>query len=169
MRSTWLRPVVCVVGLLLAAGLCAAAPPSVSVAFAPATSVKWSAYGASESRVLRDAIVAAVTRAGACTRDRADLEITVTVEEATPTHPTAAQLAADPALSPTRSKLLGGARLRAEVRDSGQHPLTTVGHSYFARTLALGSSSLDPWADARLAIDQFAVKLAAACRELPPG
>jgi hypothetical protein len=36
-----------------------------------------------------------------------------------------------------------------------------------AATLRLGSASLDPWADARLAIDEFAARLAVACRDLP--
>jgi hypothetical protein len=36
-------------------------------------------------------------------------------------------------------------------------------------SLPLGSVSLDPWADARLAIDGFAAKLGAACRHLSSG
>ena len=167
MSSNWLRPLMCVAGLLLAASLSAAAPPAVSVAFAPSVAAKWPVYGAKESQVLEDAIVAAVTRAGACQREGGDLGITVTVEEVAPTHPTVAQRAANPSLSPTLSKSLGGAQLTAEVRDQHGRVLTVVKYDHYPPTLGLGSSSLDPWADARLAIDGFAVKLAAVCRGLP--
>ena len=159
-------------GLLLAAALPAAAlraaaPPATTVAFAPAVASRMQSYGEEQRVTLERAIVAAVDRVAAGTPAMTGLEIAVTVEDVAPTHLTPAQLAADPAASAVHNKSLGGAQLSAEVRDASHHVLTVVHHSYFARTLALGSSSLDPWADARLAIDQFAVKLAAACRALP--
>jgi hypothetical protein len=40
-------------------------------------------------------------------------------------------------------------------------------YRYFAPTIDVGSVARDPWADARLAIDGFAGKLATACRNLP--
>jgi len=48
-----------------------------------------------------------------------------------------------------------------------QHVLTTASYRYFAPTITAGSGARDPWADARLAIDGFAGKLAAVCRDLP--
>lgn len=153
--------------LLLAAALSAAAPAATTIEFAPAVLAKMHGYGEDQRVTLTNAIVAAVGHAAATTPAMAGLEIAVTVEDVTPTHLTPAQLAADPAASAVHNKSLGGAQLTAEVRDAGHRVLTVVHHSYFAPTLELGSSSLDPWADARRAIDQFAVKLAAACRSLP--
>jgi len=43
-----------------------------------------------------------------------------------------------------------------------------VSYRYFAPAITVGSPSRDPWADARLAIDGFAGKLADACRTLAP-
>jgi hypothetical protein len=162
----WLRRCALAGGLLLAAAL-SLAGPATTVGFAPAVLVKMRGYGDDQREVLQQAIVAAVAREAGRTRAMAALEIAVTVEDVAPTRPTPAQLAADPGMSPTLSKSLGGAQLRAEVRDADHHPLTVVNHSYFAPTLELGSRAFDPWADARLSIDQFAVKLAAACRALP--
>jgi hypothetical protein len=92
----------------------------------------------------------------------------VTVEDLAPTRLTRKQLADNPSLDVVRSKSLGGAELKGEVRDAERRLLTTVSYRYFAPTLPLGSASRDPWADARLAIDGFAGKLADACRKLPP-
>ena len=64
------------------------------------------------------------------------------------------------------SKSLGGAELKGEVLDAQQHVLTTVSYRYFAPTITVGSVARDRWADARLAIDGFAGKLAAVCRNL---
>jgi hypothetical protein len=153
-------------GLLLAAALPAAEPPVTTIEFSPAVEAKLHSYGEDQRTLLQNAILVAVGRAAATSPAMAGREIAVRVEDVTPTHPTPAQLAADPAMSAARSKFLGGAQLTAEVRDANHHVLTVVNHSYFAYTLELGSSSLDPWADARLAIDQFGVKLAAACRGL---
>ncbi len=90
----------------------------------------------------------------------------MTVRDITPTHPTRKQLADDPAVDLTQTKFIGGAELAGEVRDANRQRLATVTYRHFPQTLALGSASPDPWADARLAIDQFAVKLAAACHDL---
>ncbi len=163
----WARRLALAGGLLLAGTLAAAAPPATTVGFAPAVVAKLQSYGEDQRATLKEAILAAVGRAAATTPAMAGLEIAVTVEDVTPTHLTPAQLAADPAASAVHNKFLGGAQLTAEVRDANHRVVTAVHHSYFARTLELGSSSLDPWADARLAIDQLAVKLAAACRALP--
>ena len=59
-----------------------------------------------------------------------------------------------------------GAELKGEVRDAQQHLLTTVSYRYFAPDITAASPARDPWADARVAIDGFAAKLAAAIRDL---
>jgi hypothetical protein len=166
---TGLRRLVPAAGLCLAAALPALEPPATTVEFAPAVMAKMQDYGEDQRAPLADAILAAVAREAGRTRAMSGLEITVTVEDVAPTRPTRAQLAANPAISVTHSKSLGGAQLRAEVRDAHHTVLTVVEHSYFAPTLGLGSPSFNPWGDADRAIDQFAVKLAAACRDLPRG
>jgi hypothetical protein len=153
--------------LLLAGALPAAEPPQITIELAPAAAEKMHTFGEEERAMLQAAIRAALERETAKVPAAAGVQIAVTVEDLAPTHPTRAQLAADPAASAAQTKFLGGAALSAELRDANDHVLKAVNHDYSARTLGLGSSSLDPWADARLAIDQFAVKVAAACRDLP--
>jgi len=153
--------------LLLAGALPAAEPPRITIEFAPAAAEKMQTFGEEERATLEAAIRTALRRETAKAPAAAGVEIAVTVEDLAPTHPTRAQLAANPAASAAQTKFLGGAALTAELRDANHHVLRSVKHDYSARTLGLGSSSLDPWADARLAIDQFAVKVAAAYRDLP--
>ena len=124
-------------------------------------------YGVDEEGVLRAAIVTAVSRALAPVALPRPLGAHITVENVAPTRPTRAQAFANPGLDDLRSKSLGGAALTAELRDAQGHLVTTVSYRYFAPTLASGSVAYDPWADARLAIDGFAARLAAAARALP--
>jgi len=154
-------------GLLLGGPLSAGEPPATTIEFAPAAAAKMQDYGENERATLEAAIRAAVAREAAKTPAMAGLQIAVTVVDVAPTHPTREQLANNPAASPVLTKFIGGAELAGEVRDANQHVVATVTHSYFARSLELGSSSIDPWGDARRAIDQFALKLAAACRDVP--
>jgi hypothetical protein len=154
------------------AGLCLAAPVqageiSVSaVDFAPAVAVKMQdEYGQSEAATLRSAIVSAVARASG--RAPARCTVAVTVRDVAPTHPTRRQSADNPALDVIRTRYLGGADLRGELRDSKHQALGGVSYRYYAPALALGSISVDAWGDARLAIDGFAARLASACREAP--
>ena len=142
--------------------------PEVSVEFAPRAHAQLQRYGADEAGVLRAAILAAVSRATGRVRIARRLTVTVTVQDLAPTRPTRKELADDPALDPVSSRFQGGAELTGEVRDPEQRVLATISHRRFPATLELGSASLDPWADARLAIDEFAHRLAAACRDLPP-
>jgi len=154
-------------GMLCAAALVALEPPATTVEFAPAVRAKMQDYGEDQRAPLAAAILKAVAREAGRTPAMSGLEIAVTVEDVAPTRPTPAQLAANPSISVTHSKSLGGAQLKAEVRDAHHKLLTVVEHSYFAPTLALGSPAFDPWADAGRAIDQFARKLAVACRDAP--
>jgi hypothetical protein len=161
---------VCAAGaaLLLAPGLPAAPLAVTGIDFAPAVNAKWPEYGEAEAATLRKAIRAAVAREKECSAVPTGVSVNVTVEDLAPSRPTREQLAASPSLDVVHSKSLGGAELKGEVLDAQQHVLTTVSYRYFAPTITLGSAARDPWADARLAIDGFAGKLAAACRNLPP-
>jgi len=135
-----------------------------TIDFAPqVTSALEHQYGSAEEARLRTAILEAVSRETAHIAMPPGLTVTVLLEEVAPTRPTREQLSTDPALDITATKYIGGAALMGTVRDSGQQVVATTKYRYFPLTLALGSASRDPWADARLAIDQFAVKLAAAC------
>jgi hypothetical protein len=120
-------------------------------------------YGVDEEGVLREAIREALARALAPLALPRPLGAHVTVENVVPTRPTRAQLDANPSLDGFRSKSVGGASLSAELRDRDGHLVTTVKYQYFAQSLASGSPVPEPWADARLAIDGFAARVAAAC------
>ena len=143
-----------------------AQPIATAVVFAPAVAAKMRRYGAAERATLQSAILSAVLHQSGCNAVSAELAVTVTVDDVAPTRPTPEQLSDDPSLNVVRTKYLGGAELTGVVRDAGQRVVATVTYRYFPQTLALGSVSLDPWADARLAIEGFAHKLAAACRDL---
>jgi hypothetical protein len=156
-----------VVGWLLAPVLLAGELSVAAIDFAPRVTTKLQRYGADEAATLRSAILAAVARETGRVAMPANLAVTVRVQDIAPTHPTAKQVSDDPAVDAARTKYLGGAELIGYVRDANQHLLATVTYRHSAPTLVQGSASLDPWADARLAIDQFAAKLAAACRDLP--
>jgi hypothetical protein len=154
-------------GLLLAPALLGGELSAVTIDFAPPVTTKLQRYGAAEAATLRAAILAALARETGRVAMPAGLAATVMVQDLAPTHPTRQQVSDDPAVDAVRTKYLGGAALIGYVRDAKQHVVAVVTYRHFAPTLAQGSASLDPWADARLAIDQFAAKLAAACRDLP--
>lgn len=140
-----------------------------TVTFAPAVAAKMPEYGEGELRTLESAVDTALTRATLRVPLPAGARVRVTFEELAPSHPTRAQLMANPSLDPTRTRSLGGAALSGEVREASGRVLATARHRYFPPTLKEASASLDPWADARRAIDQFATKLAAAYRDRTRG
>ena len=146
-----------------------AAEPGITVTFAPAVVSQMASYGEGERATLESAIDTALANALRGSPLPAGATIHVTVEEAAPSHPTRAQQMANPAMDPTWTHFLGGAALSAEVHDASGRVLSKASHRYFPPTITMGSVSLDPWADARRAIDQFAAKVAAAVRELPRG
>jgi hypothetical protein len=165
--SSRLPVTVCSAALLSATALPAAELLVTGIDFAPAVNAKWPEYGEAEAATLRKAIRAAVAREKECAAVAAGVGVNVTVEDLAPTRLTRRQLADNPSLDVVHSKSLGGAELKGEVLDAQQHVLTTVSYRYFAPTITVGSASRDPWADARLAIDGFAGKLATACHKLP--
>ena len=155
-----------VAAVLLYTPAAIAGPLSVTaVEFAAPATVELQSYGADEGPVLRAAILAAVSRETARLAIAKTLTATIVVQDIAPTHPTRKQLSDNPGLHAVRSKSLGGAEMTGYLRDQDQHVVSTVTLRHFAPTLEEGSASADPWADARLAIDRFAAKLAAACRD----
>lgn len=156
----------CAAALLLAPLLAAAELDVRQVDFAPAVSAKLQEYGEAEGAAVRDAIVAAVVHASRQGAVPAGLSVTVTVLDLAPSRLTRKQLNDNPSLDLVHSKSLGGAELKADVRDGQQRLLKTVSYRYFAPDITAGSPARDPWADARVAIDGFAQKLTSACRDL---
>ncbi len=154
--------------LLLAHAAFAQHPQEATVAFDPAvTALFQKDYGTNEAGALRSSIVAALAKEASHAAIPEGLTLKVTVRRVTPTHPTMKQQLDDPSLNPVRSRSLGGADLVGEVRNSTQQVVATVDYSNFADVLPAGAVSLDPWADARLAIDAFAAKFAATWDKLP--
>jgi hypothetical protein len=165
LRTAW---VAISASLLLAQTAFAAASGETTVAFDPAvTALMQRTYGLKEADVLRSDILAAVAKEQSHAPIPDGLIVKVTVRKVMPTHPTMQQQLDDPSLSPARTRYLGGAELVGEVLDAKQQVLATVNYRNFADVLPAGSPSLDPWADARQAIDAFAAKLAATWDKLP--
>jgi hypothetical protein len=163
-----------IIGLLLTplaplAQLLAAGPATATVDFSPSAQAKLERYGKDESVVLQARIQSAVVRA--CEKANVPTGITfaITVEDIAPTHPTREQLKASPALDPVKTHYLGGADLTGYLRDGHNQVLATVRHSYFPPSVNWRSPSFDPWADANVAIEQFADQMGAACRRVPAG
>jgi hypothetical protein len=154
--------------VLLGRAVYAETPREATVSFDPAVAASiQKAYGAKEAGVLRSAILTALANEERRATIPDGLTLKITVHQVLPTHPTMKQQLDNPSLSPVHTRYLGGADLVGEVRDSKQQVLATIGYRNFVDVLASGSPSLDPWADARLAIDSFAAKFAATWDKLP--
>jgi len=151
--------------LLCASPSLAGEPVRATVDFAPRAAMQLERYG--DNELLRSAILAALARETGRVPTPRGLTVTVLVKAIEPTRPTRAEQNADPAVDPVKSKHLGGAELVGYIRDAQGNIATTVTYRYFPVNIGFGSVSSDAWADARLAIDQFAVNVAAACRDLP--
>lgn len=161
-------------GLLLTpfaplAQLHAAGPITATVEFSPSAQAKLERYGKDEGAVLQARIQTAVVRACEKSHPPAGISFAITVEDIAPTRPTPEQLNASPALDPVKTHYLGGADLTGYLRDSHNQVLATVKHSYFPASLKWRAQSFDPWADANIAIEQFADQMGAACRRVPAG
>jgi hypothetical protein len=166
-RAKGLASVLGILGLVLATVSPAAQLPEATVDFAPAVAASLhDRYGEDETAVLRSAIVTAVARETQKVTVPSGLTVTVTVRDIAPTRPTLHQLSTDPAMDVERTRFIGGADLAGVVRDAHGHLVVNVMYRYYPPTLEMGSVVRDAWADARRAIDQFAVKLAAACRRI---
>ena len=123
------------------------------------------AYGLEEREALRGYVAESLTRAiGRSIAARAaahGLSVEVVLDDARPTHPTRRQLADDPSIDFLSSVSLGGAALTGAVRSADGRVLARVAYRHFAPDLASVSPAASAWADARVAIEGFAVEVAA--------
>jgi len=143
-------------------------PTTVTVDFSPPVQIKLQRYGKEEGAVLQARIEAAVV--SACDKGGkvpAGVTLAITVLDVVPSYATREQLNADPSIDPVSTHYLGGADLTGSLRDSKSQVLATVKHRYYPPSLKWRSRSFDPWADANIAIEQFADKVGAVCRRLP--
>ena len=157
------------IALLLAAALQAhaGAQPEIAVSVSSALQARLEQrYGAEEGAVLRGFVTDSLGKALArrATAPPADLRIEVVLDDARPSHPTRRQSLDEPSIDPLRSRSLGGAELEGTVRDASGRLLASVSHQHFPSDFATASAAGDPWADARIAIDQFTALLA---RKIP--
>lgn len=88
--------------------------------------------------------------------------IEIEIVDAEPNRPTMRQLSDQPALDYIRSFSIGGAELRAVLRDAEGNVLTEVGHRNYNQSLAEfhGVPPAGTWSEARRAIRAFANKVA---------
>lgn len=121
-------------------------------------------FGVAEGTVLQRDVSQQLARATAKGCGSGSQSIAVVIEHAAPTHPTRQQLSDNPSLDYLRSVFLGGATLSASVYAADHAELARLSHSYYPDTLPRASASGYAWADAHLAIGQFADKVAAFCR-----
>lgn len=121
-------------------------------------------YGAREGEYLRDAVTEALSRAlarrGATVTDGAPVTVEVTIVDADPNRPTFEQLGHRPGLDPLRSISIGGAELRAVLRDSSGETISEVTHRRYNHDLREVTGAESTWTEARHAIRQFATKVA---------
>lgn len=121
-------------------------------------------YGAHEVPVLRAQVVDRVTQSLKSAGDRCTLGLEVTIERASPTHPTMQQQLDNPSLDPRRSVVRdSGASLTGQVLDSSGHVLATVKYDHFNGYQPGLAPAKDPWSEARVAIDGLSHRLVDAC------
>ena len=108
-----------------------------------------SSYGTAEAAVLRRAVAESLAgtlqSAGARVVPNGVATIEVTIEEATPSHPTSYQSARNPSIDRHNSVSLGGAMLSAVLRGTQGQVIDRVSVRRYARNLAEVSNSPDPW------------------------
>jgi hypothetical protein len=158
-----LRGALALLGLLAATTAVAGSPP-INVTISPALTEHLDrSLGVEEGPVLQRIVTQAVTKAIAPDRCRDTARIDITLREADPSHPTRRQLVDQPGLDFLRSKSIGGAALSAKLFNADGQVIDTVDYRRYPPTLQFGSVAADTWSDARLAIDDFAAKLASDC------
>lgn len=120
-------------------------------------------YGAREAEYLNETLTRYVSEALA--RHNAtpsDVRIELTIVEASPNRPTRQQLFDTIGLDPIRSISVGGAELRAVLRDGSGAVVGEVEHRYFSPDLLSASYSAATWGDAQRSMRRFAEKVAVA-------
>jgi hypothetical protein len=159
-----LMPTVC--GLAaLAFAQSAAAVTVAPISFSPEFEAELNdEIGVREGDILRRdaerAVAAALARRGVAL-DGAGGTIEIVIVDATPNRPTLEQLSDEPGLDYMRSISIGGAELRAVLRDAEGNVLTEVEHRSYNHSITDASNfSPTTWSEARRAIRRFANKVA---------
>lgn len=123
--------------------------------------------GAREGEYLRNAVQEAVSEAltaRGATLGGNGLTLEISIIDADPNRPTWQQISAQPGLDGMRSISIGGAELRAVLRNASGSVVSEVTHRRYNDTLAdVGAAST--WSEARRAIRAFAHKVADAYAE----
>jgi hypothetical protein len=118
-------------------------------------------FGAREGEYLNEMLTRyvgeALTRRGAA---NGDVRIELSIVDAAPNRPTMEQLSANPSLDAMNSISVGGAELRAVLRDASGAALAEVEHRYYAPSLRDASFAAGTWSDARRSMRRFAEKVA---------
>jgi hypothetical protein len=118
-------------------------------------------FGAREGEYLNEALTRYVCEA-LQRRDAAsgDVRIELSIIDAAPNRPTMGQLSANPSLDAIHSISVGGAELRAVLRDGSGAVVAEVDYRYYAPSLRDASFAAGTWSDARRSMRRFAEKVA---------
>lgn len=113
--------------------------------------------GAYLSETLTRYVQRALARRGAAA---GQLSVELQIVDAMPNRPTLQQLSSNPALDSMRSVSIGGADLRAVLRDRSGGVVAEVEHRYYTQNLRDVFIVPNTWTDARRSMQQFANKVA---------
>lgn len=120
--------------------------------------------GVREGVYLSEQVTRAVARElaerGATMSESAPVTIEISIVDADPNRPTFQQLTDQPSLDGFRSVSIGGAELRAVLRGADGSVVSEVSHRRYNHSLADLSGAATTWTEARVAIRQFADKVA---------
>ena len=120
--------------------------------------------GAREGIYLSEQVTRTVAREladrGATMSETAPITIEISIVDADPNRPTFEQLSNQPSLDGFRSISIGGAELRAVLRGADGSVVSEVTHRRYNHSLADLHGATTTWSEARVAIRQFADKVA---------
>lgn len=121
-------------------------------------------YGVREGdylqQTVRDAVATELQRRGATLESAGALTIEIAIVGAEPNRPTMQQMSNTPGLDGFRSVSIGGAELRAILRDANGAVVSEVSHRRYNHSLADIGGATSTWTEANRAIRRFAVKVA---------
>lgn len=121
-------------------------------------------FGVREGEVLQravsEAVGAALAARGASLSESAPLSVEILIVDADPNRPTMQQLIDQPGLDAIHSVSIGGAELRAVLRDADGQVVSEVTHRRYNHSLSDLVGPPSTWTEARRAIRQFAAKVA---------
>jgi hypothetical protein len=161
-----LVPALCGLAALAFSTAAIAAPVSVApVSFSPEFQTEVDEdLGTREGEYLRRIVTRAVERAlvreGASLSGSAGVSVDVVIVDADPNRPTLQQISNEPGLSQGMSVSIGGAELRATLRDGEGNVISEVRHRRYNRNITDGNIGTSTWAEAHRSINQFAAKVA---------